>query len=147
MSISLWYNGLWTARLLCPWDSQGKNSEWVAMPSSTGSSRSRDWPWVSCIAGRFFTTGPSGKHPTHLREGNLFYSSLYLSVNLIQKTFSQKHPNIWAPHGPDKFTYKVNRHRRQYINMLSINWVVILSLALAFYFVISNGIFLYFNYF
>ena len=29
--------------------------EWVAMPSSRGSFRLRDWTQVSCIAGRFFT--------------------------------------------------------------------------------------------
>ena len=29
--------------------------EWVAMPSSRGSSRPRDQTQVSCIAGRFFT--------------------------------------------------------------------------------------------
>ena len=28
--------------------------EWVAMPSSRGSSQPRDWTQVSCIAGRFF---------------------------------------------------------------------------------------------
>ena len=30
--------GLWPARLLCPWDSSGKNPKWAAMPSSRGSS-------------------------------------------------------------------------------------------------------------
>ena len=38
--------------------------EWVAMSSSRGSSQPRDqtWvSWVSCIAGRFFTTEPPGK--------------------------------------------------------------------------------------
>ena len=35
--------------------------EWVAMPSSRGSSPPRDWTRVSCIAGRFFSTEPSGK--------------------------------------------------------------------------------------
>ena len=30
------------ARLLCPWDSQARTLEWVAMPSSRGSSRPRD---------------------------------------------------------------------------------------------------------
>ena len=38
--------------------------EWVAMPSSRGSSHPRNWTWVSgnsCIAGRFFTTEPPGK--------------------------------------------------------------------------------------
>ena len=28
---------------------------WVALPSSRGSSPLRDWMWVSCIAGEFFT--------------------------------------------------------------------------------------------
>ena len=39
-------------------------SEWVAMPSSKGSSQPRDWTpvsCVSCLAGRFFTTEPPGK--------------------------------------------------------------------------------------
>jgi len=34
--------------------------KWVAMPSSRGSSPSRDGTQVSCIAGRFFTE-PLGK--------------------------------------------------------------------------------------
>ena len=29
--------------------------EWVAISYSRGSSRPRDWTWISCIAGRFFT--------------------------------------------------------------------------------------------
>ena len=29
--------------------------EWVVIPFSRGSSQPRDWTWVSCIAGRFFT--------------------------------------------------------------------------------------------
>ena len=35
---------------------QARILEWVAMPSSSGSSRPRDGTWVSCIAGGFFTT-------------------------------------------------------------------------------------------
>ena len=35
--------------------------EWVAMPSSRGSSQPRYWTWVSCIAGRFFTIWPTRK--------------------------------------------------------------------------------------
>ena len=34
---------------------QARILEWVAMPSSRGSSQPRDWTQVSCIAGRFFT--------------------------------------------------------------------------------------------
>ena len=41
---------------------QARILEWVAMPSSRGSSPTRDQTWVSCIAGRIFTTEPLGKH-------------------------------------------------------------------------------------
>ena len=34
---------------------QARILEWVAIPFSRGSSRCRNWTWVSCIAGRFFT--------------------------------------------------------------------------------------------
>ena len=40
---------------------QARVLEWVAMPSSRGSSQPRDWTQVSCAAGRFFTTEPRGK--------------------------------------------------------------------------------------
>ena len=55
---SWWCCGLQAARLLCPWDSPGKILEWVAMPSSRGSSRLRAQTrvsFVSCIAGGFLT--------------------------------------------------------------------------------------------
>ena len=41
-----------------------KTLEWVAMPSSRGSSRPRDRThisYISCIAGRFFTSEPPGE--------------------------------------------------------------------------------------
>ena len=41
---------------------QARILEWVAMPFSRGSSWSRDWTWVSCIAGRFFITWATGKN-------------------------------------------------------------------------------------
>ena len=50
--------GLLPIRLLCPWDSPGKNTEWVAIPISRGSSQPRDQTWVSCVscsADGFFT--------------------------------------------------------------------------------------------
>ena len=43
---------------------QARILEWVAMPSSRGSSQPRDQTrvsYVSCIADRFFTTEPPGK--------------------------------------------------------------------------------------
>ena len=47
--------------------------EWVATSFSRGSSWPRDWIWVSCSAGEFFTTGPPGK--PH-RSGARWYLSL-----------------------------------------------------------------------
>lgn len=38
-----------------PWDSSGKNTEWIAMPYSRDLPRCRDQTQVSCIAGRFLT--------------------------------------------------------------------------------------------
>ena len=38
-----------------------RQEEWVAMPSSRGSSVPRDRTHISCIAGRYFTAEPLGK--------------------------------------------------------------------------------------
>ena len=40
---------------------QARLLKWVSMPSSRGTSQPRDQIWVSCIAGKFFTTEPLGK--------------------------------------------------------------------------------------
>ena len=48
----------WTIALQAPLSMgilRARILEWVAMPSSRGSSQPRDWTQVSCIAGRFFT--------------------------------------------------------------------------------------------
>ena len=37
------------------WIFQARIVEWIVMPSSSGSSQSRDWTCISCTAGRFFT--------------------------------------------------------------------------------------------
>ena len=53
------YAVIYTAcRLLCPWDSLGKNTGVDSIPSSRGSSQPRDWTHVSYIslAGRLLTT-------------------------------------------------------------------------------------------
>ena len=44
---------------------QARILEWVAISSSRGSSRPRDWTHISCLAGRFFTTVPPGKPLLH----------------------------------------------------------------------------------
>ena len=40
---------------------QARILEWIDIPFSRGSSQTRDWILVSCIAGRFFTISATGK--------------------------------------------------------------------------------------
>ena len=54
-SISLWPHGLWPARLLCPWNSPGKNTGVGSQCLLQGFSQPRGWTQVSGIAGRLFT--------------------------------------------------------------------------------------------
>ena len=42
---------------------QARILEWVAIPFTRGSSPPRDWTWVSCIVGRFFTIWASRGAP------------------------------------------------------------------------------------
>ena len=53
--------------------------EWIAMPSSRGSSQTRDQTHVSCIAGELFTTEPPGFHePSERRQ-------ILVIINFIAK--------------------------------------------------------------
>ena len=42
---------------------QPRIPEWVAIPFSRGSSQPRDWIWVCCLAGRFFTVWGTREAP------------------------------------------------------------------------------------
>ena len=57
--------------------------EWTAMPSSRGSSQSRDRTHVSCIAGRFFTVWATREALLYVSLKNQFvkYNSLVLKKN------------------------------------------------------------------
>ena len=63
---------------------QARILEWVAMPSSRGSSNSRNWTHISAslispaLAGMFFTTKPLGKH----KEFMLLYFLLVICLLL-----------------------------------------------------------------
>ena len=64
VSNSLWPSGLWPVKLLCPWDSLGKSTEWVAMPSSRASPRPGDWAHYFCypaLQADSLPTEPPGK--------------------------------------------------------------------------------------
>ena len=56
-----WLHGLQLAMLLHPWDFPWKILELVAISFYRGSYRPIDRTYVSCLAGRFFTTEPPGK--------------------------------------------------------------------------------------
>ena len=51
---------------------QARILDWVAMPSSRGSSRLRDWTQVSCIAGRFFTSWATQGKPKKTGVGSIY---------------------------------------------------------------------------
>ena len=65
--------------------------EWVAMPSSRGSSRAKDPTYISCIAGRFFTAEPQGRPTPSLS----MFKSVFFSLPLWNKNIPlgsyQKH--------------------------------------------------------
>ena len=52
-------HGLSTARLLCSWNSPGKNTEFNSHSLLQGIFLTQDWTQVSCIAGGFFTNWAS----------------------------------------------------------------------------------------
>ena len=53
-------HGLQPARLLCPWDFPGKNTGVGCYLLLQGIFLTQEWNlYISCIAGRFFTTEPS----------------------------------------------------------------------------------------
>ena len=73
---------------------QARTLEWVAIFSSRGSSRPRDWTHVSCIfctAGRFFITEPSRK--TLLRT-SWFIICIALACEVPKST--EKSGKLWA---------------------------------------------------
>ena len=57
--------------------------EWIAIPISRESSLSRDWTWVSCMAGRFSTIW--------VTKEAIQFSSLQFSRSVMS--------DIWRPHG------------------------------------------------
>ena len=73
MSDSLWPQGLYSTRLLCPWNSPGKNAGVGAMPSSRGSFQPRDRGQVSLIAGRFFTIWTTSETQGLYLSNSLFF--------------------------------------------------------------------------
>ena len=91
---------------------QARMLEWVALPSSRGSSQPRDRTCVSCdsyIAGEFFTTEPQGKAQGSHKETQSSYLPWYPSAAFHEK-FSQRlwdRATVWLNW---EGLYKVNRN-------------------------------------
>ena len=69
--------------------SQERILEWVAISFSRGSSWPRDWTWVFCITGRFFTTwGTREPHLEACRILNLPWKAVALAVVLPPPHFT-----------------------------------------------------------
>ena len=57
--------------------------EWVAISFSRGSSQHRDWTWVSCIAGRFFTVQTTSE-ATSMEKGEVSTFAKHLHVHYLK---------------------------------------------------------------
>ena len=86
----LWAHGLYPTRLLYSWNYLARILEGVIIPFSRGSLQSRDWTWVLCITGRFFTVWATrevqSSHMQQLHSKVLccFLIYLYQVCKLIQ---------------------------------------------------------------
>ena len=93
MSDSLRPHGLQPTSPLCPWYSQARILERVAISCSRGSS----WPWVgnriSCIAGKFFTNWTTRK-ALHIHIFLLVWTSF---IHIFVNSFIDKYPAPFMP--------------------------------------------------
>ena len=77
VSDSLWPHGLYTVHGIL----QARIQEWVAFPSSRGSSQHRNQIQVSCIAGRFLPAEPQRKPDKQLTCTSLITWNLKHDTN------------------------------------------------------------------
>ena len=73
-------NSFWPIRLICPWDSPGKNTAVGCHSLLQGFSQPRDRTPVSCIAGRFFTSWITREGQTSSLAGSKAHSPSTVSV-------------------------------------------------------------------
>ena len=69
---------------------QARILEWVAIPFSRGSSQPRDWTWVSCIAGGFFTVWATREAPEIPDKIRQHFPSNWL-LGFQEQPFLHKH--------------------------------------------------------
>ena len=76
--------------------SQARILEWVAISSCRGSSQPRDWTWVSCLAGRFFTIelpgNPNLLNDKYLLSYSVCRSEIQMGFNWVALTLIKSPP-------------------------------------------------------
>ena len=86
---------------------QARILEWVAIPSSRGSSPLRDRTHVSgvsCIAGRFFTVEPPGKLSPFIQFSSVQFSSVAQSCPTLCHPMNRSMPGLPVHHQLLEFT-------------------------------------------
>ena len=98
----------WTVALQAPLSMrilQARILEWVPLPSSRGYSQCRDWTWVSCVAGRFFTMWATREAPL---------KPLPISSLSPLESISDPLPTGPSEWGPEKTTVFIKRLKNHY---------------------------------
>ena len=103
---------------------QARILEWVAMPSSKGSSQPRDWTrvsYVSCIAGGFFTTSATqealssqGGHLSGHRAAPHPEASEYKGISAVPGSQEESIPRQLRPGGGEHTHLGCQGHSRCY---------------------------------
>ena len=80
--------------------SQARILELVAIPFSKGPFWLRDWTWISCIAGRFFTIWASREAPHINISCTISFSSVQLSYSVVSDSLRPHGLQHSRPHCP-----------------------------------------------
>ena len=115
-SDSLQPYGLEPARLLFHGIFHTRILEWVAISFSKGSSPPRDWTWVSCIAGKFFTPLLLIKAVAIFLQGNYSFLSLNSRIN------KQWREMVVERRGQKDDRIRENRDKKQAFHLFSSDY-------------------------
>ena len=102
---------------------QARILEWVTVPFSRGSSQPRDWIWVSCVTGRFFTNRAT-KEALKVKRVYKFSISQHVQLRLT------KDSDPWLPYS-------------KIIKMSTMSWVEMLLATMIGKMHIENQTFLF----
>ena len=112
MSDSLGPHGLLLlTRLLCPWNSPGRNTGVGNHSFSRGTSWLSDWTQLSCIEGRFFTIWPPGKPIQYKGHHNSQGAVIFKLERLDNMRAKEWKLRIRRKHSAIKLLVALNKHK------------------------------------